>query len=139
MLSRKNDKILTVQVHQETLNPRIFRVPIRWIHQASVLAWMLVLITLVSSVYAVKEYWSERLARPELVSELENEIQELKIALEKGTGSSLPVPVAANSDGKTVDIKASDEKPAQNDPSADAGWASGSGRRAWRGARHVHA
>jgi hypothetical protein len=68
-----------------------------WISRASWLAWILASITVVSSVFAIREYFSERAARPELVSELENEIQNLKIALEKRgsvapSASDLPAP-----------------------------------------------
>lgn len=122
--SKGSDKILTVQVHHENLNPRTFRVPLRWIRQASVLAWVLLIISVVSSVFAAREYFSERSARPELVNDLENEIQELKIALEKKADPNTPVVVlappkneahpTANTQTATtqVDSKASDEKPA---------------------------
>jgi len=106
----KTDKILTVQVHHENLNPRTFKVPIRWIHLSSWMAWALVSLTLVSTVYALREYYSERSARPELVSDLENEVQNLKIALEKKSSpgaSSGPVATGAT----PVDSKASNEKP----------------------------
>jgi len=107
----RTDKILTVQVHHESLNPRSFKVPLRWIHRASWMAWGMVTLTLVSSVYAIREYYSERSARPELVAELENEVQNLKIALEKkSTLSSPTVNVPAGATPK--DPKASDERPA---------------------------
>ncbi|MBC7397861.1 MAG: hypothetical protein H7333_10505 [Bdellovibrionales bacterium] len=120
--AKKADKVLTVQVHHENLNPRTFRVPLRWIRQASSLAWILLAISIISSVFAIREYLSERSARPELVSELENEVQELKIALEKkGDVSVAPVPavVAEKPKGDAaipantapVDTKASDTKP----------------------------
>ena len=104
-----SNKILTVQVHQETLNPRTFRVPLQWIYRASLLAWLLTGISIISSVYAIKEYFSERSARPELVKELENEVQELKIALEKkGTAA----PIVATTTGTTrTDSMATNEKP----------------------------
>ena len=118
--AKRSDKILTVQVHHENLNPRTFRVPLRWIRQASTLAWFLLAVSIVSSVFAVREYFSERSARPELVSELENEIQELKIALEKKADSSAPpvtiqanpTKTSANNSSVPTDSKASDEKPA---------------------------
>lgn len=111
-----SDKILTIQVHHENLNPRTFRVPLNWIHRASWTAWLLVAISIVSTVFAVREYVSERTARPELVSELENEVQELKIALEKKNTVSLtstpshttdPVATSATNDPKAVDVKPS--------------------------------
>ena len=120
------DKVLTVQVHHENLNPRTFRVPLRWLRQASSLAWLLLAISIVSSIFAVREYLSERSARPELVSELENEVQELKIALEKkGDLAAVPIPAIVASpqpSGQTSvpapvtstlpnDSKASDQKP----------------------------
>jgi hypothetical protein len=117
---KKSDRILTLQVHHENLNPRTFKVPLRWIKQASSLAWILVAISIISSVFAVREYFSERSARPELVKEQENEIQELKIALEKKADSvNVPVPATLVQNAKTnaaanapADAKATDENPA---------------------------
>lgn len=79
----QKDTFLTIQVFKDHLNPRTFRVPANWFTRVSVLAWGLVILTLLSSLYAAKEYFSERSARPALVSELETEVQQLKIALEK--------------------------------------------------------
>ncbi len=109
--NKGHDKILTVKVHYQTFSPRTFKVPLQWVYRASVLAWVLFGISLVSSIYALKEYYSERSARPELVKDLENEIQELKIALEKkdstpSTTHSKPVAT----DTKAVDTHASDQK-----------------------------
>ena len=107
------DKVLTVQVHHENLNPRTFKVPLNWLTRASWLAWLLLAISIVSSVFAVHEYFSERSARPELVKDLENEVQELKIALEKK--GNVPAPsapiTAANTSNAPVDNKAVDQKP----------------------------
>jgi hypothetical protein len=108
--SEKSDKILTVQVHHENLNPRTFKVPVRWIHRASWMAWALVTLALASTVYAIREYYSERSARPELVTELENEVQNLKIALEKKTTSS-PSAASGSIGSSPVDSKATDTKP----------------------------
>jgi hypothetical protein len=103
--SGQHDKVLTIQVHDENLNPRTFKVPVRWIHQASWSAWILLAVSLVSTVYALRLYFSERLARPELVAELENEVQELKIALEK-KGTTAPdtslTPAPQGSDPKAT-------------------------------------
>jgi hypothetical protein len=100
---------------------------------ASLSAWILAGVTLFSSVFAIRESMSEKLARPELIKELENEIQELKIALEK-RGTLPAVAVSAPgaqgaSDGvapNTTDPKATDEKPlpASGDPweGKDAVW-----------------
>ena len=114
---KKTDKILTVRVHHENLDPRTFRVPVLWVTWASWLAWTLVSLTVVSSVYAIREYFSERSARPELVAKLENEIQNLKIALEKkvtplsaAQGTTPGAPASANS-AKPNDTNAVNEKP----------------------------
>jgi len=104
----KSGKILTVRVHHENLDPRTFRIPALWIGRAAWLAWGLLLITLLSSTYAIREYFSERSARPELVAELENEVQSLKIALEKRGGA----PAAPGAAASPVDSKAVAEKPA---------------------------
>jgi len=106
--AKKVDKTLTLQVHHENLNPRTFRVPLSWIHRASWLAWGLLTLSVVSSVYAAKEYFSERSARPELVGELENEIQELKIALERKSVTTSDDSSKAGS--HPVDLKATDVK-----------------------------
>jgi hypothetical protein len=100
---------------------------------ASLSAWILAGVTLFSSVFAIRESMSEKLARPELIKELENEIQELKIALEKrGTLPAVAVsaPGAQGASGgvapNTTDPKATDEKPlpASGDPweGKDAVW-----------------
>lgn len=111
---KASDKVLTVQVHHENLNPRTFKIPLRWLTNASWFAWLLLATSIVSSVFAVHEYFSERSARPELVKDLENEVQELKIALEK-KASSAPAPLTqapANNSNSPTDSKASDQKPA---------------------------
>lgn len=106
----KNDKVLTVQVHEENLNPRTFKVPVRWIHRASWSAWLLLAVSILSSVFALRLHFSERLARPELVAELENEVQELKIALEKKGAPSTAGALTPAPQGS--DPKATDEVPA---------------------------
>ncbi len=112
--TKNADKVLTVQVHHENLNPRTFKVPLRWLTRASWFAWLLLAIAIVSSVFAVHEYFSERSARPELVKDLENEVQELKIALEKKgnvTAPSAPITTANNPSNVPTDNKAVDQKP----------------------------
>ena len=106
---------MTVQVHHQNLNPRTLKVPLDWIRRATWMAWILLAVTIVSSAYSVRNYFSERSARPELVSELENEVQELKIALEKkGTtppvSPAAPQPSGPAANGQT-DAKATLEKP----------------------------
>ena len=114
--TKRSDKILTVQVHQDNLNPRTFRVPLRWIRQASTFAWFLLAVSILSSAFAVREYFSERSARPELVNELENEIQELKIALEKKADTpNTPVVTAPPSGDKTSSDKTPPDAKATND------------------------
>jgi hypothetical protein len=116
--AKRSGKILTVQVHHENLNPRTFRVPLKWIGRVSVLAWLLVAVTILSTSYAIREYFSERSARPELINELENEIQELKIALEKKADTTNVSPNATPATSEPVqvqnthaDSKASEERP----------------------------
>ena len=114
--TKNHDKILTVQVHHSNLNPRTFQVPLRWIYRTSWLAWGLLGLSIVSSVYAVREYFSERSARPELIKDLENEIQELKIALEKRAVAPVaavaPAPQGNTTASTRSDPNASDQKPA---------------------------
>jgi hypothetical protein len=54
--SKKNrlDKVLTVQVHHQNLDPRTFKVPVKWIYRTSLLAWLLIVITLTSVFLAIK-------------------------------------------------------------------------------------
>lgn len=124
----KSDKFLTFQLHQGHLSPRTFRIPRRWLFQASLAAWGLAGVALFSTVFAIRESMSEKIARPELIKELETEIQELKIALEK-RGSAPVQPSAATpetTESGRVDPKATDEKPlpAAGDPweGKDAVW-----------------
>jgi hypothetical protein len=107
----KVDKILTVQVHHENLDPRTFRIPELWIRRAAWIAWALLLTTLISSTYAIREYYSERSARPELISELETEVQTLKIALEKKSGPAASLGTFVPAAGTPGDEKAVTEKP----------------------------
>ena len=109
---KKSDNFLTVQVHRDHLNPLTSRVPKRWILQASLSLWILFGAALFSSVYAVREFFSERAARPELVKELENEIQELKITLEKRATSPITPTTNIPPGGVQFDPKATDLKPA---------------------------
>jgi hypothetical protein len=111
---KNHDKVLTLQVHHEDLNPRTFKFPIAWMNRAAIFAWILLSVAVISSIYSVKEYFSERLARPELVKELENEVQELKIALEKKGTPVAPIAIVQNSlpaGSIKADPNASDEKP----------------------------
>jgi hypothetical protein len=50
------DKVLTVQVHHQNLDPRTFKVPVKWIYRSSLLAWLLIVITLTSVFFAAKTY-----------------------------------------------------------------------------------
>jgi hypothetical protein len=108
--SGKSDKILTVQVHHENLNPRTFRIPANWILRATWAAWALLGLATVSSVYAIREYFSERAARPELVAELESEVQNLKIALERKSLTPQGT-VMAGTAKEGTDPLASDQRP----------------------------
>jgi len=111
------DKVLTVQVYEESASPRTFKVPLSWLTRASWLAWLLLSVSIVSSLYAARIYFMERSARPELVKDLENEIQELKIALEKKSQNQLSLNPNLPSTSPTVqagvpeDKNASDTKP----------------------------
>ncbi len=69
---------------------------------------------MVSTIFAVREYYSERSARPDLVKDLENEVQELKIALEKKGTALTPSQTSNNTTNLNVpsDSKTSNEKPA---------------------------
>ena len=107
----ENDKILTIQVHQGALNPRTFKIPLSWVHRMTGLGWALAALSLFSSLYAAREYFSERTARPELVAALENEVQELKIALEKKGTSLTPVASSPENSAAPQDPKASEQRP----------------------------
>ncbi len=110
---RKPGKSLTVQVHHGNLDPRTFQIPVAWISRAGWIAWILALTAIFSSVYAIRTYFADRSARPELVTELENEIQNLKIALEKKSSllAGSPSSPQAEDGAPAPDPNASTEKP----------------------------
>jgi hypothetical protein len=76
---------ITIQIFKDELNPRTLRVPESWFTRAAVLAWLLVIIAVGTTIFAVRLYQSDRSASPTLIQELENEVQQLKIALEKSS------------------------------------------------------
>ncbi len=108
---KNSAKILTLRVHLGHLNARTFKVPLKWISRSALLAWTLLAVACIASTYAIKEYVSERSARPELVKELENEIQELKIALEKKGTTPPPATSGTHDQNIKADAMATNEKP----------------------------
>lgn len=94
-----SDKVLTVQVHHENLDPRTFKVPVKWIFRSSILAWLLIVISMTSVFFAIKTYRMKGGNQSEQISELEKEIHELKTSGSKATSPS------------SEDVKASDTKP----------------------------
>ena len=105
---RTNDKVLTVQVHHQNLDPRTFLVPVKWIYRSSVLAWLLIVISLTATFFAIKTYRMKGGNHSSIIAELENEIRELKSS---GGGTAVPQPVAAKPSSETDDPNARDTKP----------------------------
>lgn len=109
----KADKVLTVQVHHQNLDPRTFKVPVKWIYRSSVLAWLLLAISLTSVLYAVKTYRMKGGNQAGLIQDLEREIRDLKRTNDSLSSnasaptSSAPVAVSTKSD----DPNARDSKP----------------------------
>jgi len=91
------DKVLTVQVHHQNLDPRTFKVPVKWIYRTSLLAWLLVTVTLTSVFFAVNAYRLKTSGQPVAVRE-DTETASSDKSVTTGTASS-------------QDKNASDEKP----------------------------
>ncbi len=92
MSTRKNVDVLTLQVSKDSLPPRSFRLPAHWITLSSVIFWIAILVALGATTYSVRIRWLNLNASPDKVRELEDEVQSLKIALEKG---EMQVPASA--------------------------------------------
>jgi len=113
--SNQPDKVLTVQVHHQNLDPRTFKVPVKWIYRSSVLASALIVISLAATVFAVKTYRMKQGSSSEMVQELEAEIKDLKRAHEAAQNAasnagSDATPSQASSNTK-ADPQARDTKP----------------------------
>jgi hypothetical protein len=87
------DKVLTVQVHHQNLDPRTFKVPVKWIYRSSLLAWLLIVITLTSVFFAAKTY---RMKTREQVLV---------------TSEAPPATPSTSTTGNEEDTRASDNKP----------------------------
>ena len=72
---------LTVLIFKDSFATRTFRVPLRWITQIGTGIGILVLISVLSGILAIRFYWSSRMASPARVQELEIELQDLKASL----------------------------------------------------------
>jgi hypothetical protein len=92
-----SDKVLTVQVHHQNLDPRTFQVPVNWIYRTSVLAWFLILITVASGIFAAKTY-TMKTRGPVITSLSDSET----------TSSDKPM---TQSDDVTQDKHASEDRP----------------------------
>lgn len=106
------DKVLTVQVHHQNLDPRTFKVPVKWIYGSSVLATSLIVISLAATFFAVKTYKMKQGSSSEMVQELESEIQDLKRAHEAAqVSANTTAATPSQSKPEKVDPNARDTKP----------------------------
>lgn len=111
-MSLVNEK-LTIQIAKDHLPPRVLKINESWFKRAAFLAWGIALVALFSSVFAVRVYLANQNSRPEYVEALENEVKELKIALEKKPGVTTPnLPAVESSQPKTMDPLSSEARPA---------------------------
>lgn len=111
-----SDKILTVQVHHQNLDPRTFKVPVRWIYRSSLLAWFLVILSIASTLFALKTYQMKGGNQSGLIQDLEKEIRDLKrtndTLASNATASSSNSTVATSTPAsKSDDPNARDSKP----------------------------
>jgi hypothetical protein len=103
---------LTIRIFKDEINPRTFRVPESWFTRLAIFAWLLVMITLGSLIYAARLKMDVRSARPEKIQLLEQEVQDLKVALEKTKDSRSGTTLNVDSGSTTKqDAKATDQKP----------------------------
>jgi hypothetical protein len=111
----KTEKVLTVQVHHQNLDPRTFKVPVKWIYRSSIMAWMLIAISLTSVFFAVKTYRMKGGNQSGIIQDLEKELIDLKRVNENlasrpltSTTSTSSTPTTAS---KSDDPNSRDTKP----------------------------
>ncbi len=128
--NNKTGKVLTVQVHHQNLDPRTFKVPVKWIYRSSVIAWLLIVISLTSIFFAVKTYRMKGGNQSGAIMELEREVRDLKHTNETlssnipaATANGTPAPAAKNDDPNSRDTK----------PEAEAGQAMDAQEGIWTG------
>jgi len=133
------DKILTVQVHHQNLDPRTFKVPIKWIHRTSLLAWLLIVISLTSIFFAVKTYRLKGGNQNAIIQDLEQEIRDLKKSNETlssaASSSAVSAPAAPSTKAST---SASDQNARDTKPEPEIGQALDASEGIWTGlAPHI--
>ena len=139
------DKILTVQVHHQNLDPRTFKVPIKWIYRTSLLAWFLIAISLTSIFFAVKTYRIKGGNQTAIIQDLEQEVRDLKKTNEtlSSTATSASAPLApsakiSTSPSTTSSTTASDINSRDTKPEPEIGQALDSSEGIWTGlAPHI--
>ncbi len=107
----KNGKLLTVTTSFEGLRPRTFRVPVQWFQRSAIIFTVAIIIALATSALLIRERALVQDASPQKLRELEDEIQALRIALER-KGTALPNNVASSApagSATSVDRLATDE------------------------------
>lgn len=113
--NNQSDKVLTVQVHHKNLDPRTFKVPVKWIYRSSLLAWFLIFLSGASIFFAVKTYRMKGGNQAGFIEELENEIRDLKRennALSSNTANTAVSTTAATpATPKNDDPNARESKP----------------------------
>ena len=107
----KTDKVLTVQVHHQNLNPRTFKVPVKWIYRSSLIAWLLIIFSLTSVFFAVKTYRMKGGNQAGFIQDLEKEVSDLKkannalISSAPAVNAAAPTPVTKSDDPNERDTK----------------------------------
>lgn len=118
--TNSTDKVLTVQVHHQNLDPRTFKVPVKWIYRSSLFAWLLLVISLASVFYAVKAYRLKGGNQAGLIQDLEREIRDLKRTNDTLASSASSAPVSAPTAATPVATSKTSDDPNARDTKPDA-------------------
>jgi hypothetical protein len=106
------DKVLTVQVHHQNLDPRTFKVPVKWIYRTSLLAWFLVTVTLASTFFAVKTYRLKTSGQTVVIHE----------GADTGTGDKSMTANESNNQDKNASDEKPESQPGQAIPGTETIW-----------------
>jgi hypothetical protein len=136
------DKVLTVQVHHQNLDPRTFKVPVKWIYRTSLFAWFLIAISLTSIFFAVKTYRMKGGNQSGTIMDLEQEVRDLKKTNEvlSSTVTSAPAAGTKNTTAATTTSSSttSDQNARDTKPEPEIGQALDSSEGLWTGlAPHI--
>jgi hypothetical protein len=118
--NNESDKVLTVQVHHQNLDPRTFKVPVKWIYRSSLLAWFLIILSLTSIFFAVKTYRMKGGNQAGFIQDLENEIRDLKRE-NNSLSSNASTAVSSNAVSTPSAMKSEDPQARDTKPENEAG------------------